>query len=481
MRFSRTAKSSSRSLPSPNGAYISIILRSKLCVRETRCMEIIREMSLPSELVVSWFSWSPSSNRILIGSTDMLLIFSVTNSQELARITNPTSCLTKTSLVVFGNKDYELLIFYEFGLRLSIINLITSNVIDIPSIKLYGPTNAHRGFSDRPGTSDLTLMTRSGGKDIISLHTRDTFDVYKSWFPGTIDAQGMKWSSNGKWLAVCESASHGPKMLVYTADGQLFRTWQASNSIELADTNVGSGIGIRLSQWSPNGIQIAITNYSQTVTIINMPSFTQNKKLVHTDTVNVTRSCSIWQEQTSRIESGQQHKFVQVTKEFCIPSSVIGSDELKIGVNSMSFDNSGSFLATKIEESSTTVWIWDLITCMLRVVLVLQATVTKILWHPTIDRQLMVLCEGEEARRFVYFWHPSWSAPHILDFAAHLSEGRVLGKTVTRWIQTEAVNPTLFFSDSQECVLVRFRAMDDYSGITEDSLQTREMESQEEL
>ncbi|RKF81655.1 putative WD repeat-containing protein C32H8.09 [Golovinomyces cichoracearum] len=444
MCFSLTAKSSSRSLPSPNGAYIAIVLRSKLCVRETRCLEIIREMSLPSELVVSWFSWSLSSNRILIGSTDMLLIFSVTNSQELASITNPTSCLTKASLVVFGSKDYELLIFYEFGLRLSIINLITSNVIDIPSIKLYGPTNATRGFSYRPGTSDLSLLTRSGGKDIISLHTADTFDVFKSWFPGTIDAQGMNWSPDGKWLVVCESASHGPKMLIYTADGQLFKTWQA---------NVGSGIGIRLSQWSPNGVQIAFTNYSQTVNIINMPSFTPNFKLVHTAAVNVTRSCS-------------------VTKELYIPRSSIGSDELKIGVNSMSFDKSGSLLATKIEESSTTVWIWDLITCMLRDVFVLQATVAKILWHPTIDRQLMVLCEGEEARRFVYFWHPLWSAPHIFDFAAHLSEGRVLGRTVTRWIQTESLNPTLFFSDSQECVLIRFRAMDDSSGIAEDSLQT---------
>ncbi|RKF75373.1 putative WD repeat-containing protein C32H8.09 [Golovinomyces cichoracearum] len=420
-------------------------------------------MSLPSELVVSWFSWSLSSNRILIGSTDMLLIFSVTNSEELASITNPTSCLTKASLVLFGSKDYELLIFYEFGLRLSIINLITSNVIDIPSIKLYGPTNATRGFSYRPGTSDLSLLTRSGGKDIISLHTADTFDVFKSWFSGTIDAQGMNWSPDGKWLLVCESASHGPKMLIYTADGHLFKTWQA---------NVGSGIGIRLSQWSPNGVQIAVTNYSQTVNIINMPSFTPSFKLVHTAAVNVTRSCSIWQEQTCRTESGYHHKFVQVTKELYIPRSSIGSDELKIGVNSMSFDKSGSLLATKIEESSTTVWIWDLMTCMLRDVFVLQATVAKILWHPTIDRQLMVLCEGEEARRFVYFWHPSWSVPHIFDFAAHLSEGRVLGRTVTRWIQTESLNPTLFFSDSQECVLIRFRAMDESSGIDEESLQT---------
>jgi hypothetical protein len=104
------------------------------------------------------------------------------------------------------------------------MNLTTSKSVDINSPKFYHPGNASKGFSYRPGTKNLALLTRSGGKDIISIHARESLEVMRSWHPETIDAQGIVWSPDGRWLAAWESASQGHRIFVYTADGHLYKT-----------------------------------------------------------------------------------------------------------------------------------------------------------------------------------------------------------------------------------------------------------------
>jgi len=120
----------------------------------------------------------------------------------------------------------------------------------------------------------------------------------------------------------------------------------------------------------------------------------------------------------------------------------------------MYFDNSGSLLATKVENMPTTIWIWDLGTRILRAAIILHAPIAKITWHPTVDEMLMVRCEGEEGRGLVHLWDPSWAAPRILDFGTQIPGGKVIGKTVVRWLKAEI--PAIFFSDSQYCMLASF-------------------------
>jgi len=125
----------------------------------------------------------------------------------------------------------------------------------------------------------------------------------------------------------------------------------------------------------------------------------------------------------------------------------------------MCFDNSRSLLATKVENMPTTIWIWDLGTRILRAAMILHAPIAKITWHPTIDEMLMVRCEGEEGRGLVHVWDPSWEAPRIIDFAAQIPGGKVIGKTIVRWLKAESL--AIFFSDSQECMLASFAGPDD--------------------
>jgi len=127
----------------------------------------------------------------------------------------------------------------------------------------------------------------------------------------------------------------------------------------------------------------------------------------------------------------------------------------------MVFDNSGTLLATRVENMPSTIWIWDIRTKILRAVMIFHAPVAKVTWHPSIDELILVRCEGNESKALIHLWDPTWESPKILDFAAQLPGGKTTGKTVGRWLNTTSTTPTIFFSDSQDCILASVSEPDD--------------------
>jgi len=93
--------------------------------------------------------------------------------------------------------------------------------------------------------------------------------------------------------------------------------------------------------------------------------------------------------------------------------------------------------------------------------MVFHAPVAKATWHPTINEMLMIRCEGDEARGLMHLWDPSWETPQIIDFGAHIPGGRVIGRTIIRWLNSESPHPTIFFSDSQDYLLASLSAIED--------------------
>ena len=125
----------------------------------------------------------------------------------------------------------------------------------------------------------------------------------------------------------------------------------------------------------------------------------------------------------------------------------------------LSFDHSGTLLATRIEDLPTTLWIWDISSRHLRSVMIFHAPIAKITWHPDIDELLMIRCE--ESRGIVHLWDPSWETPQIIDFGAQMPGGKVIGKTIARWLGSDCASPALLFSDSQDCVLASLAGDDE--------------------
>jgi hypothetical protein len=173
------------------------------------------------------------------------------------------------------------------------MNLATSKSVDINSPKLYHPGNASKGFSYRPGTRNLALLTRSGGKDIISIHTRETLEVMRSWHPETIDAQGILWSSDGRWLAAWESASQGHRIFVYTADGHLYKTWNGPTPTCHEEADIELGAGIKMLDWNKTGTHVAVGDYSTRVTLLATPAFNEFMNVAHTAAITPAESLQV--------------------------------------------------------------------------------------------------------------------------------------------------------------------------------------------
>jgi hypothetical protein len=128
----------------------------------------------------------------------------------------------------------------------------------------------------------------------------------------------------------------------------------------------------------------------------------------------------------------------------------------------LTFDVSSTLLATVTEINPTTLWIWDIRTLNLRSVLILHSPIAKVTWHPSTNEVLLIRCEGEESRGLVHLWDPSWETPKIVDFATLVPGGKVIGRTVGRWLNTPSHSsasipsssaPSIFFSDSQDYML----------------------------
>lgn len=188
--------------------------------------------------------------------------------------------------MTFGAADDHIHVFSEFGLKLSIIDLRTSKSVDINAPKFYSPGTAGKGCVARPVTRNLALLTRHEGKDVISIHARDTFEVTRSWHPDTVDAQGLSWSPDGSWLTVWESAAYGHKALVYTADGHLFKVWNGPSTILSDDLDIALGAGIKLYDWAKSGANVAVGDYSRRVSVLAAPAFTDSIGLVHTTSIS---------------------------------------------------------------------------------------------------------------------------------------------------------------------------------------------------
>ncbi|KAF7934306.1 uncharacterized protein EAE97_008666 [Botrytis byssoidea] len=465
MRFSRLLKSSNQSLPSPNGVYIATILPSALQFRETRSLEIIRSISLPPELTASItsFIWSCSSNRLLVASADVIRIFSPSDNRFSAKITSPTSGSTKTTFISFGGNDDEVCIFSDFGLKLTIFNLATSKSVDITSPKLFTPATAAKGFSHRPRSGNLALLTRIGGKDVISIHKLGSLEVIRSWLPETIDAQEITWSPDGKWITICESASQGHKLLLYTADGHLYKVWNGPTPILEEEKDIALGAGIKMTEWSPTGTHIAISDFSRKVVLLAAPAFSESMLLSHVPSVNPTDTLHIWIEQFSPSPNGGfTREFVRGKQPTLPPeATAIPTAEPKTGTNMMAFDISGTLLATKVEEMPSAVWVWDVGSRSLRALLIMHSPVARVTFHPSVNELLMVRCEGEDNKGRIQLWDPSWEAPRIVNFGMQMSEGKIIGKSIIKWLNVASVSPSIFFSDSQDCILLSLSKLED--------------------
>ncbi|PTB46950.1 uncharacterized protein TrAFT101_003614 [Trichoderma asperellum] len=470
MHSATALESSPHCRPSPDGRFIVTLRASGIIVRSTETLQVTNAVTLSfgsgspfassaagtSSTNVPTLLWAPSSTKFLVSTADQLDVFSALRGSEFhATVRNYSSISGKPSFLQFGARDAEVLIWSASGLKLVVLDVCSSGVVEISSPKFHQAASASRGVSLRPGTGHLALLARSGGKDVVSLHRPADRQVLKSWCPETLDAQGLEWTPDGRWLLLWESAAQGHRLLLYTADGQHFRTITASNLLKGPDADLE--LGIKTCQLSPNAELCVIGDYSRDVAILHTQSWRAQLRLPHPASITPKDTLQVWQEQIGAelLQGRTTHTFVRATQILSPPGSATehGAQESKSGCSMAAFDSSSTLLATRLDDSPCTLWIWDVVAAELRAVLIFHTTVA-FQWHAS-SRELLLITSQDPAQQGVSFiWDPLSNGPTPLVPEIYLPEVRAAGKAQVAWINRETELPVLFVSDTQHYLLL---------------------------
>ncbi|KAH6624633.1 hypothetical protein B0J18DRAFT_184525 [Chaetomium sp. MPI-SDFR-AT-0129] len=457
MRFSPALKSSPHSLPSPDGNYVATVFGSVINVRAVAGFGIINVAKLGQDFAgpVLSFQWSPSSRLLLVADRERIRVVSALDDSFSATIRNYVTAGTKPAYIGFGASDIEICVISSFGLKFSVFDLTTSKAIEIGSPKVFSSSTASKCFSIRPDTRHLALLTRSSGKDMVSIHSYPSRELQRSWAPDTIDAQALAWSPDGRWLVLWDSPAHGHKILFYTSDGHVFKSWSGPANPLPEDRDYAMGAGARSVEFSVDARYLAVGDFSRSVCVLSMASVTETMRLRHPKTLMPKDTLQIWQEQITASHTGPAiHTFLRTAHAISPAPALRDNSEPVSGCASLLFDPSSALVATRQDDAPSTVWIWDVQAAELRAVLLFNGNVAGLSWHPRIAETLLVRCEGDQYNGLIFVWDPLSEGPRSLDFARHLPGAKAGGKLRVQWLGAEtSTHPSVFFSDAQNYVL----------------------------
>lgn len=135
-----------------------------------------------------------------------------------------------------------------------------------------------------------------------------------------------------------------------------------------------------------------------------------------------------------------------------VESATIPS-EARLGCSSLSFDASSTLLATRLDDSPFTIWIWDLAAAELRAALLFHSAVDFV-WHPTSREVLLISCQGDERQSASYVWDPLSQGPKSLNVEQYLPACKKPSKLQISWLNHGSESPEILVSNSQYYVLL---------------------------
>lgn len=277
-------------MASPDGRLIATLSSSTsgIIIRSTETLQTLHAVKLPSGLSgpFSNLIWSPSGTRLLLSTAEQIHVLSALDSSFRATVRHPVAGAGtgKPSYIQFGADDRTVLVFSSFALKLMCYDLVTSKAVEIANPKFHQPSSAPRALSVRPESGHLALLTRTGGKDLVSIHDPSESQIQRSWTPSTLDAQALLWSPDGQWLVMWDSPVHGWHLYLYTPDGQLVRTLERTTS-DPNDEDARLKLGIRMCQFTKHAPFCALGDFSRDVTVFDTATWRESLTLKHPQTI----------------------------------------------------------------------------------------------------------------------------------------------------------------------------------------------------
>jgi WD40 repeat protein len=194
---------------------------------------------------------------VLIADDTNIQVWDVNDPAWTATIAKAGEEVKMTS-VEFGQNGDEVVAFSDSNLRVSIWNLTSGKCV-----KIRDPKFTTKGHGWRPRTGHLALLARPAAQDIIMVHAPTSYQIINQNVLPNFDAQGLKWSPDGRWIAVWDAASRGFSLDIYTPDGHLYR-----NCSRKPEQDV-DGLGVKTVEWSSLGDILAVGDFDNKITLLS--------------------------------------------------------------------------------------------------------------------------------------------------------------------------------------------------------------------
>ncbi|CAG8027412.1 unnamed protein product [Penicillium olsonii] len=345
-----------------------------------------------------------------------------------------------TLSVDFGSNENEALVFHAWNTKLSIHSLESGRTSVIKTPKFAH----HLGFGYRPKTRQLAILLKPETSDVLTVHEPGSYDLVNKAVLSTIDAQGLKWSPDGKWIAVWDTASAGTKVLIFTADGQLFRTYTGST-----ESDDSFDLGVKQLEWSPASQPgacdtLAVGKVNGNIDLLRTRTFSSPTTLSHVFQTDQKYS-SIWRERYIGAAGDAEYAETSASSAFNMSPESAGPPR---GVLAIAFSPDGQFLASVDTSRQNVVWIWSLESPpIIASVLVHEQPVRQISWHSSTPQLLInTLTNGLPTIRW---WSPQ-DHPVIAQVPVQRSE---TGKYDVKWATDSSVDSVFWFGSTEQHVI----------------------------
>jgi hypothetical protein len=356
--------------------------------------------------------------------------------------------------VQFGANEDEVIAWSDFGACAKVWCLRSGRAIEIRDPKF--PGREGKGWGFRPSSDErvgrggaMAMLCRTSGLDVLMLLAPRTYALINRVELPTIDAAGLKWSRDGRWLAIWDTPSTGYNLCIYTADGHLYRTITRESSNDMREWGV-EGLGIKSVEWVPSAEWLAVGGWDRRVRILSTRTFAPVVFLDHTAVIDVP-GAPVFSEQVD----GQGNRTYTLTPQpVTPPKAPLEKNEtnlMKQGISILAFNSDGTLCATRDDSTPSTVWIWDLRSLRPRMILIQHAPVKTLQWHHDNSTLLLIQKTNDSPTLYLYqasslsaSTSASTSAsappPAILDLSSHIS--KPASALPTRWTTSWLSTPT---------------------------------------
>ena len=388
MNFSDLISNVSTALFSPDNQLMAVTNGTKIILKSLPHLNNIQVFSFPDQ--VNHMEFSPDSKHILVvmSKKNMLEARSVAEEDWLCKIED------NLAGIVFARwtpASRHIITFSDFQLKASIYSLADKNVYYIKN-----PKYPDKGLTFSNDGKFMALAERRDAKDYIGIYYCGSWKLLNHFQTDTYDLSDIMWSSDNNVIIAWETLLEY-KMLIYCPATGILAKFQPYQS----------ALGIKTVSFNKSAEFLSIGSFDEKIRILNCLTWKLIVELEHSPTILEESKVDVFKEEEyieqtfKNPKKNSQYMKKDITGNFKISSIKVANDKPNppLGVGLMEWSNDGQYVATRNDNMPNTVWIWDITSLTLKVVLIHLQPVKTFSWSARTND--LAICTGSCK---IFFW-----------------------------------------------------------------------------